>query len=203
MSRVNKDHIDKFFDYGLDLDNRTVYLNSAGYDQEDGSETGVDFLMAERFIKAIHLLETAAPSGDKPIRIIMSNPGGSEVHGMAIYDAIKACRNHVTITVYGDACSMGCIILQAADERILMPHAVVMFHEGYEGHAVNHPQIVRKWVHFNERYCAALDAILMARIREKHPKFKGKTFREMNLFDTILTAEEAVELGLADKVYQP
>lgn len=200
MSRINKDHIDKFFDYGLDLDNRTVYLNS--FEIIDERESGVDANMAERFIKAIHLLETAAPNGDKPIRVIMSNPGGSEVHGMAIYDAIRSCKNHVTVTVYGDACSMGCIILQAADERILMPHAIVMFHMGYESHGDNHPEIVRKWVKFNEKYAVALDAILMERIREKHPRFKGKTFKEMNLFDTILTAQEAVELGLADKVFE-
>jgi ATP-dependent protease ClpP protease subunit len=40
----------------------------------------------------------------------------------------------------------------------------------------------------------------MNRIREKHPEFKEKKFKEMNVFDTILTAADAVELGLADAI---
>lgn len=201
MARVNKDHIDKFFDYGVDIDNRTIYLGSAEYDDEGGG-TGVDFYMAERVIKALHLLEKAAPNGDKPINIIMNNPGGYITDGMAIYDAIKMCLNEVHITVFGDACSMGCVILQAADERILAPHAVVMFHEGYSGYGQNHPEIIRRWVKFDERYGSKLDKILMERIREKQPDLKDKKFKELNLFDTIFTAEEAVEFGLADKILE-
>lgn len=200
MAKVNKDHIDKFFDYGVDLDNRTVYLGSAVYDEDGGSGNGVDFLMAEKFIKALHLLEIAAPNGDKPINVIMNNPGGYITDGMAMFDAIKNCNNRVIITVYGDACSMGCIILQAADERILAPHSVVMFHEGYDGHGRNHPEIIRRWVKFNERYSFKLEKILLDKIREKQPDIKEKKLKELNMFDTIFTAEEAVAFGLADRV---
>ena len=199
MAKVSKDHIDKFFDYGIDLDNRTIYLGSAEYDEEENG-TGTDFFMAERFIKALHLLEKAGPTGDKPIKVIMNNPGGSVVDGMAIYDAIRSCKNHVTIEVYGDACSMGCIILQAADHRALAPHSIVMFHEGYDSYANNHPEINRRWNKFNERYGVFLDKILMDKIKEKHPDLKDKKFKELNTFDTIFTAEEAVNFGLADEV---
>lgn len=201
MARLNKDHIDYFFDYGLDMDNRTIYLGSAEYDEE-GDASGVDFYMTEKFIKALHLLEKTGPNGDRPIHIMMNNPGGCMINGMAIYDAIKAAKNHVTITVYGDACSMGCIILQAADERILAPHSVVMFHEGYDGYNSNHPEIIRRWVKFNERYANFLDNILLTKIKEKQPDLKDKKFQELNVFDTIFTAQEAVDFGLADKILE-
>jgi ATP-dependent Clp protease protease subunit len=198
MAKINKDYVDHLFEYGVDIDNRTIYLGSAEY--VDGEESGVDWKMAERFIKAIHLLETAGANGDKPINIILSTGGGDTIYGLSIYDAISACKNHVTITVYGQACSMGAYILQSADTRLLAKNSVVMFHEGQDGYNTNHPEIIRRWVKFNEKYGYRLDDILMNRIREKHPEFKEKKFKEMNVFDTILTAADAVELGLADAI---
>lgn len=205
MARIDKDHIDKFFDYGLDIASRTIYLGSAEY-TEDDDETGVDFYMAERFIKAIHLLDKSAPSGDKPITVIMNNPGGDMVHGMAIYDAIKLCKNHITIKVFGNVCSMGGYILQAADERLLAPNSVFMFHMGYENYNSNHPKIIYKWVEFyKNKYNKTLDLILLNAINNKRIKDNKKTmtmneFEKHNDFDTILTAEEAIEWGFADKI---
>jgi len=199
VAKINKDHVDKWFDYNLDIDNRTIYLGSAEYDEHQNG-TGVDFIMAERLIKALHVLDKAGV--DKPIFIIMNNPGGSCVDGMAIYDAIKTCRNHVTITVFGDACSMGCVILQAADRRVLSQHSIVMFHEGYDSYSSNHPEINRKWSKFNERYGEKINEILLEKIKEKKPDLKVKKFKELNTFDTILLANEAIDLGLADEILQ-
>jgi ATP-dependent Clp protease protease subunit len=201
MAKVNRDHIDKFFDYGLDLDSRTLYIGSVGYDENDEG-TGVDFKMAERVIKGLHLLEVSAPAGDKPIYIKMENVGGSVTSGMGIYDAIKNCKNHVTITVYGEACSMGCIILQAADKRILSKHAVTMFHRGYSSYPTNHPEINRRWVEFDEKYKLLLEKILLDKIREKHPDFREKKLVELNLFDSIYLPQDAIDLGLADAILE-
>ena len=97
--------------------------------------------MAERAIKALHILDSTAPTGDKPITVIMNNPGGDEYHGMAIYDAIKSCKNHVTIVVFGMAMSMGSIILQAADKRVMSANSRVMIHYGTWG-INDHPKKV-------------------------------------------------------------
>ncbi len=198
MAKPNRDIVD-FLEFGVDMTTRTLMIGSGGQD-EDGGQIGVDWRLADRVLKGLHLLETAAPAGDKPIAIILNNPGGSSVDGMAIYDAIRACKNHVTITVYGEACSMGCVILQAADHRVLAEHAVVMFHDGMEAYADNHPEIVRRWVKFNERFGKKIEAIVTDRIQIKHPDLKGKKLRDMHQFDTILFASEAVELGLADEL---
>lgn len=202
--KFEKDDIDHFYDYGIYAPSRTLYMGSEGEDV-DGGEAGVDFLMAERIIKGLHILDTMAPAGDKPITIIMNNPGGYVDHGMAIYDAIKACNNHVTIIVRGNACSMGGYILQAADERIMSPHSTFMFHAGYDGHSSNHPEIIKRWVAYNEKMSKVLNKILLDRINEKRAKggedlMSKKQFERLNLFDTILTSQEAVEWGLADKV---
>lgn len=197
------DDLEHFYNFGIHLPTRTLYMGSESDDE--GSESGVDYVMAERVIKGLHLLETSAPAGDKPITIIMNNPGGDCTHGMAIFDAIKDCVNHVTIHVKGNVCSMGGYILQAADERILSPHCVFMFHAGYDGHGTNHPKIIKQWVKFNEKQGEVLDKILLDRINAKRLKdgvslMSKAQFDKLNNFDTILTAAEAVAWGFADKV---
>src|SRR5690348_4624772 len=122
--KLSKDHIDKFYDYDIDIDSRTIYVGSCGSDEN--GDSGVDFLMAERLLKALHLFEYSAPDGSKPITIITNNPGGNWYHGMAMYDAIKNCKNHVTIHGYGYNMSMGSIIPQAADKFLLAPNAKFM-----------------------------------------------------------------------------
>ena len=138
--------IDKWFDLNVDTDTRTIYMGSTGY-TFDESETGVDHSMAEYFIKGMHTLES---KNNKPILIIMNNPGGDWYHGMAIYDAIKYSSCECTIKVYGHAMSMGSIILQAADNRIMMPNSRFMIHYGYDGKS-GHAKIVYKWADEGKR----------------------------------------------------
>lgn len=194
--RVNRDDIDKFHDYGLYLPTRTIYMGSESY-SDDGGEGGVDGLMAERFIKNISILNL---TNQEPITIIMNNPGGDWYHGMGIYDAIAGSKCHVTIQVVGMAMSMGAVILQAADERIISPNSKFMIHYGYMGMSDNHAKIFEKWAEESKKGNIDMEQIFMKKILEKNPNFKLKKLRDMLNFDTILTAKETVELGLADKI---
>lgn len=196
MARPNKEHLDHFAEHDYDVASRTVWVGSRTDDE--GDDIGIDGRLAEKAIKGIYQLVRA--SKEKPIKIIINNPGGDVYHGMAIYDVMKACPCHIRAFVLGQACSMASVILQAADERILAPHATIMFHEGYEGHATNHPRIVRNWVKYEEKFGKKLDKILYEAITEKIPDFSKERFDKMNQFDKPLFAEEAVELGLADRI---
>lgn len=193
--RVNRDDIDKFHDYGLYLPKRTIYMGSESYDES--GESGVDGLMAERLIKNISILNL---SNQEPITIILNNPGGDVQHGMAIYDAIATSRCHVTIQVMGYAMSMGGMILQAADERVMSPYSRFMMHYGTMGLDSTHAKIFEKWSEENKKSNLEMEEIFMKKILEKHPNFKLKKLREMLNFDTILTAQETIDLGLADKI---
>jgi ATP-dependent Clp protease protease subunit len=188
---------DSFYNSGLDMDRRLLYLGSIS--NPHVQESGVDFAMAEVAIRGLMTLDAAAPDGDKPITIVMNNPGGEVYHGMAIYDAIKSCKNYTTILVYGHAMSMGSIILQAADERILAPHATVMIHVGTDG-AYDHAENFQRRAVEGRRMDKITHDILLARIREKHPKFTEKKMKKLLDFDTYLDARAAVDLGLADGI---
>lgn len=193
--RHTRDDVDQFHDHGIYLPNRTLYVGSESTDES--GESGVDARMAEKFIKNLAILEAI---NQEPITIIMNNPGGDWYHGIAIYDAIKAAKSHVTIQVMGMAMSMGAVILQAADERIISPSSKFMIHYGTMGLNSTHSKIFDKWSDENKRLNLEMEQILLDRIHDKHPTFKLRKLKELLNFDTILTASETVRLGLADKV---
>lgn len=197
--RLIKDDIDRIHDYGIYSPTRTIYMGSEDTDT-DGNESGTDAKMAERAIKNLHILDATS---NAPITIIMNNLGGDWYHGMAIYDAIKACRSHVTIKVFGYAMSMGSIILQAADKRVMSPNARLMIHHGYMGMSSNHTKIFEKWAEESKKLREEMVELYREKISVKHPNFSKKKIDEMCNFDTILTSKEAVELGLADEVIEP
>lgn len=191
MSR-NKDFIDKIYQYDVDVHSRIIWLNDLSDHDEEHERT-------KKFIKDLHVLDAMAPAGDKPITVIMNHSGGDIYQGMAIYDAIKQSKNHVTILVRGMACSMGAIILQAADHRVLSKHSVVMIHHGQTGYE-GHKKDVSAWFEFEKEYSEDLDKILLDSIKTKKPKFTKSQLDKLQDFDRLFSATKAVEFGLADEV---
>lgn len=182
MAKLNKDHIDYFFDYGLELATRTIYI---GYGQDE--ECDLDQQVAANVIKSLLILSNA--STELPINIIINNQGGHAIHGIAIYDAIRQVPNHVCITVYGHAYSIGAWILQAGDTRRISPHSALMIHHG-SGDKTE----------FDREFDDKCTQILLNRIREKNPTFSEKQLDRMLLKDTYLFPEEALKLGLVDEI---
>lgn len=193
--RINKDDIDRFHDYSLYIPKRTLYMGSE-HVNDAFSESSTDTSMAERQIKNLLILDSMS---QEPITIIMNNLGGDVNHGLAIYDAVITCQSHITIRVLGNAMSMGSVILQAADERIMSPNAVQMMHYGsvvVEGDS----KIVNKMVKENERQNKWMEVMYLAKIQEKQSHYTLARLQRLLTHDTYLTAQESVALGLADKI---
>lgn len=161
-SRDSESFVWSWFDQNLDIENRTIYMGSIL--TSDSGESGVDNYMAEYFIKGMHFLENRDHKSE--INIIMNNPGGDWYHGMAIYDAIKYSPCNCTIKVYGHAMSMGSIILQAADHRIMMPNSRFMIHYGYSG-TWGHSKISEKWAEENKRINFDMENIYLDAMLER------------------------------------
>jgi len=193
--KLNRDDIDKFHDYSLYIPKRTIFIGSEDHDIEHG-ESGTDGAMAERAIKNLAILEGL---NSEPITIIMNNIGGDPYHGMAIYDAIRACKSQVTVQVYGHCMSMGSVILQAADLRVMAPNARQMIHYGNWG-VDAHAKTAQKWAIECQRNDEWMEAMYLEKIREKHPDFHMSKLKKMLDHDTFLSTKESINLGLADKV---
>lgn len=193
MSRINRDDIDKFHDCKLYVPTRTIFMGSeVGGDDESGCEAS----MAERFIKNLIILDNASSD---PITVVMNNIGGDEYHGFAIYDAILCSQSEITIKVLGHAMSMGSIILQAADKRIMGPTSRQMIHYGTWS-ADGHAKTVQKWTQEGLKIDKWMENMYLRRIHEKKPDFTMDQLKVLLDHDTFLTAQESVSLGLADSV---
>lgn len=184
--RNNYDNMSALFDNGLYIPSRTIFI-----------EGEIDEGSAAWAIKGIHVLDNMSSA---PITVILNTEGGDQYQGMAIYDAIKACRCQVTIRAIGTVMSSGSIILQAGDIREMTPNCMFMFHYGEIG-IDSHPKITKKWVEEETRFSKKMLDIYLEKIRQKNKKFSRAKLDRMLDFDTILTAEETLELGLIDAIY--
>jgi ATP-dependent Clp protease protease subunit len=155
---------------------------------------------ARRDIKNLQLLDSLSSDGTRPIYVRLNCSGGDVLAAMAIYDAIASCVNKVIVHAH-NAMSMGSIILQAGDERILYPNATVMIHNGTVSRAGS-PKTVENWQKYDKSMDIRHEDIYLGKIKEKKPRFTRKQLQDLLEHDTILSAKEAVDLGLADKVME-
>lgn len=135
---------------------------------------------------------------EKEITFYMSTPGGSISAGMSVYDTMKLIKAPVKVVVTGIAMSMGSILLSAAPKgkRFLFPSARVMIHQPLimgemSGTAVDmHIQAIEL-----ERMREELNKILAEASGQSLEKIAADTDR-----DFFMTAQEAIEYGLADAI---
>lgn len=189
--KTDDSSLDQLHHYGLYIPTRTVTIGNGASDGE------IDYSSAMQAMKNIHVLHQLSQT--EPINIIMNTPGGSVDQGLAIYDLLSVISNPVAIFVYGRCYSMGAILLQAADRRVMLPNSALMIHRGsvaYEGDAT----AVDRWYRFEKHVDKTADAILLTSIREKHPAFTPARLRRLLATDTILVPAEAVAIGLADDI---
>ena len=184
--------LDSLFDYGVSFRKRAVYLS--GSDKEDNA---VDSHMAENAIKGLIMLDKP----DSEITVYIHTVGGSVYAGWAIYDAIQACQSHVTTVVLGNAFSMGAILLQAGDRRLIAPNADLMVHYGYSGDGFDRIDTKRASQAYNELLIRRTEEMFLARVRAKIPGFPRRNLKRWLKDDRYFTAEEAIEYGLADGFY--
>lgn len=133
-----------------------------------------------------------------PIDIYINSPGGEVNSGLAIYDLIQSCKAPINMYCIGMAASMGALIFAGGKKghRFMLPHSKVMIHEPLIPNGVGGSASSIK---------STADSILQTRellngILAKHT---GKTLEEINKatdHDNFMTANEAIEFGLCDKV---
>jgi len=192
MPNAPREDIDRYFDYNLLISKRLIYVGSHEY--IDDQESGTDHIMCEYLIKALSYLEAVKSD---PIVIYMNNDGGDWYHGIAIYDIIMASRCHITIVGFGSLMSMGSIILQAADTRILSPNCCVMIHDGSDN-LTGSAKTVENWAEQCKKLRQKMYQIYFNKMKNKNNGLTLKRVENMCSNDKIFTPEEAVNVGLAD-----
>ena len=162
--------------------------------------------MANLIVAQMLFLESDNP--DKEINLYINSPGGAVTAGLAIYDTMQYIKCDVRTIVMGQACSMGSFLAQAgtAGKRIVLPESRTMIHRVSSGTRGTSGSVHVQELQFEDARRAYEESQkINKRLTELYVKHnsKGKEYEELfetMKFDTFLTAEEAVEYGLADKV---
>jgi ATP-dependent Clp endopeptidase proteolytic subunit ClpP len=139
----------------------------------------------------------AALSND-PITVVLNSPGGYVHSGLALYDFLRGLSAdgiHITTVGMGYVASMGGILLQAGDTRILSPNAWMLIHE-VAGGAFGKSSEVEDEMKFVKRQQAQCLNILASRAKMKKADIAKKWKRK----DWWLQADECIRHGFADKV---
>ena len=171
--------------YSRLLRDRVILLEGEVHDQ-----------MANLIVAQLLFLESENP--EKDISVYINSPGGSVTAGMAIYDAMQFIQPDVSTIVMGQACSMGSLLAQAGapGKRMILPNARHMIHQpsgGARGQATDMEIQVREILEMKKN---------LTNIYVKHNS-KGRNFSQLQHDmerDFFMSAQEAVDYGLADKV---
>ena len=162
--------------------------------------------MANIIVAQLLYLESVSP--DKEINLYINSPGGAVTAGLAIYDAMQFIKCDVRTIVMGQACSMGSFLAMAgtAGKRNILPEARTMIHRVSSGTRGTSGSVHVQELQFEDAQRAFEESKKVnRRLTELYVRHNtaGKTYDELfetMKFDTFLTAQEAVEHGLADQV---
>ena len=166
----------------------------------------VEDMMSNVIVAQMLYLESESPGLD--INLYINSPGGAVTAGLAIYDTMQYIKCDVRTIVMGQACSMGSFLAQAgtAGKRVVLPESRTMIHRVSSGTPGTSGSVHVQELQFEDakRHYEESQKI-NKRLTELYVRHntKGKTYEELfetMKFDTFLTAQEAVENGLADKV---
>jgi ATP-dependent Clp endopeptidase proteolytic subunit ClpP len=133
-----------------------------------------------------------------PLTIIFNSPGGAVHDGLALFDFLRHLRftgHHLTTIALGRAASMGAVLLQAGDRRVIGSNAFVMLHEVSNG-ASGKVSEIDDSVELSKRLQKRLLTILADRSTLTVQQIQRKWTRR----DWWLDADEAVGLGFADEM---
>ncbi len=134
----------------------------------------------------------------KDINLYINSPGGSVTSALAIYDTIEFIKPDVTTICMGQAASAAAILLAAGtkDKRFALPHARILIHQPHGG-AEGQSSDIEIQAREIQRIRDLLDSILAEKTGQPLQKITEDTDR-----DFIMTADEAVEYGIIDRVLQ-
>ncbi len=144
------------------------------------------------------LLYLEGQDPDKDIQLYINSPGGSVTAGLAIYDTMQYIKCDVSTICIGMAASMGAFLLSsgAKGKRMVLPNAEVMIHQPSGGSQGQATDIMIQAAHI-QRTKERLNKILADNTGKPIEQIAADTER-----DNWMTAAQAVEYGLVDKVIE-
>jgi ATP-dependent Clp protease protease subunit len=152
--------------------------------------------MANLIVAQLLFLESENP--DKDIHLYINSPGGSITAGLSIYDTMQFIQPDVSTMCVGQAASMGAMLLAggAKGKRLALPHSRMMIHQpsgGAQGQASDIEIQANEIIELRR----ILNVLLSINTGQSEKSIARDTER-----DNFLSAKEALDYGLVDKVIE-
>ena len=171
-------------------------------------DTDVNEHTASLLVAQLLFLESENP--DKDISLYINSPGGIVTAGLAIYDTMQFIKCDVQTIVMGQAASMGSLLAQAGakGKRFVLPESRTMIHRVSSGTPGTRGSVHVQDLQFEDSKRSFEESVRVnKRLTELYVKHNtvGKTYEELYdtmKFDTFLSAQQAVDFGLADKIVE-
>ena len=170
--------------YSRLLEDRIIFLSGE-----------IDDAVANTVVAELLFLESK--DSDKDIVLYINSPGGSVTAGMAIYDTMNFIKCDVSTVCIGMAASMAAVLLSsgAKGKRFCLPNSEVMIHQPLGGAQGQASDIVITANHI-QKIKEKMTKILSENCNQPYDKVLADTDR-----DNYLSAQDALEYGIIDKVY--
>lgn len=154
------------------------------------------------------MLFLESQNSEEDINFYINSPGGSVTSGLAMYDTMQFINAPVSTIVMGQACSMGSFLAMAGEpgKRLVLPNSRTMIHRVSSGTRGTSGSVHVQELEMEDAIRSFEESKKLNRqLTETYVKHNtaGKTYEDMfetMKFDTFLSAQDAVEWGLADKV---
>ena len=152
-------------------------------------------ITADLVVAQLLFLESQDPERD--ISIYINSPGGSVTAGLAIYDTIQYIKPDVQTICLGQAASMGALLLccGAAGKRFALPSSRILIHQPWGG-----AQGQARDIGIQAKEIVRLKKLIISQIAH-HTKKSEKKIAEDLERDFFMSAQEAADYGIVDKVF--
>lgn len=171
---------------GVDVQQRIVYLDEL--DEDTGTW----------FVKVLNFLQ--GQDDQRPVRVVISSPGGDITSEFTIHDAIRAAKVPIETFGTGQVCSAGVLLLTCGHRRLVTESCVLMAHEPTSDDGaelgLRAARQRRKWTDWTLTHWASL----MARYTPNKDAKAWERIVEKNAEYWLLGGKAIVEAGLADEV---
>lgn len=195
MAKITKDWVEAYFEYGVDVNNRRVFL----FD-------GIDEASIGYVIKGLYLMESSVTKAQKdsgnipPIELFVGSFGGDEYEMFALYDVIRTLSSPIHTVAIGKCMSAAPLLVACGEpgHRYATPHTWFMVHQSWDDFGTGRVDEVEKNIqHYNQM--GKNWYILMSNHTNQTAKFWEKHCDQVG--DHYFDAEQAQKWGLIDHIW--
>jgi ATP-dependent Clp protease protease subunit len=186
-AKISKDWIDAYFDYGVDVFNRRIFLMS------EIEETAIGYA-----VQGMYLMEASNPH--EPIELYIGSFGGSEYEMFALYDVMNSIKCPISTIAIGKCMSAAPLLVAAGTkgERYATPNTWFMVHQSWDDDLGGRVDEVSKTIKHYEKMEKTWYGLMSLHTGKTEAFWKRKC-REIG--DSYFSAEQALEFGIVDSLW--